>query len=91
MAKHDESGLALSDLRSYSEEQRARIELLTQLYLAIRDRLDPPPVEEAHWWAEGIRVTDHSDGTSTSVPCWTSKIEYEAWHRGRFPGTFPVS
>jgi hypothetical protein len=91
MARHDKSALALSDLRSYSEEQRARIELLTQLHLAIRDRLDPPPVEEAHWWEEGIRVTDHSDGTSTSVPCWTSKIEYQAWHRVRFPGTFPVS
>jgi hypothetical protein len=36
-------------------------------------------------------VTDHPDGTSTSVPCWTSKIEYQAWHRARFPGSFPVS
>jgi len=34
------------------------VELLKQLYLAIRDRLDPPPIEEAHWWEEGIRVTD---------------------------------
>jgi hypothetical protein len=91
MAKHDKSPWALSDLRSYPEDQRRRIELLRQLHLAIRDRLDPPPIEEAHWWDKGILVTDHPDGTSTTVPCWTSKVEYQAWHRARFPGSFPVS
>jgi len=34
-----------------------------------------------------IHITDHPDGGSTTVPCWTSKIEYVAWHLARRPGT----
>jgi hypothetical protein len=42
-------------------------------------------------WSKGICVTDHPDGSSSSVPCWTSRLEYEALHRARWPGTLPVS
>jgi hypothetical protein len=91
MAKHDNSVFALSDLRHLPKEERAHIELLTKLHLAIRHRREPPSPEEASFWEKGILITDHPDGTSSVSPIWTSKIEYEAWHRARFPGCFPVS
>lgn len=74
-----------------SEEERARQTLLMELYSAIQSRFDAPPLEEAAFWSEGIFITDHPDGTSSTVPYWTSRIEYEAWFRARVPGTYPVS
>jgi hypothetical protein len=73
-----------------SDEEKAHQKLLMELYSAIQHRLDPPPPEEAHWWMKGILLNDRPDGTSSTVPCWTSKFEYQAWHRIRFPGTYPV-
>jgi len=97
MAKYDSSPCSLLELWSVSnsttlsEEERARQTLLIELYSAIQSRLDPPPPEEAALWSKGIWVTDHPDGRSSSVPCWTARLEYEAWHRARWPGTFPIS
>jgi hypothetical protein len=94
MAKLDRSPTSLLELwlvshsADLSATDRSRQELLINLYNAIADRLDPPPEEEAALWSKGIRVIDHADGTSSTVPCWTSRLEYEAWHRVRFPGTF---
>ncbi len=97
MEKYDSSPCSLLELWSVSnsttlsEEERARQTLLIELYSAIQSRFDAPPQEEANLWSKGIRVTDHPDGSSSSVPCWTSRLEYESWHRARLPGTFPVS
>ena len=94
MAKLDRSPTSLLELwlvsrsADLSATDRSRQELLINLYNAIADRLDPPPEEVAALWSKGIRVIDHADGTSSTVPCWTSRLEYEAWHRVRFPGTF---
>jgi hypothetical protein len=94
MAKLDRSPTSLLELwlvshsADLSVTDRSRQELLISLYNAIADRLDPPSEEEASLWSKGIRVTDHADGTSSTIPCWTSRLEYEAWHRVRFPATF---
>ncbi len=97
MAKYDSSPCSLLELwtvsnsTTLSEQERARQTLLIELYSAIQSRFDAPPPEEAAFWSQGIWVTDHPDGGSNAVPCWTSRLEYEAWHRARWPGTFPVS
>jgi hypothetical protein len=75
---------------SMTGEERTRQEFLIKLYSAIETRLEPPPEEKAWLWCEGIRVTDHADGTTSTIPCWTSRFEYEAWHRVRWPGSYPV-
>jgi len=38
------------------------------------------PRPEMH---KGMPITDYPDGTTSTVPCWTYKIEYGAWHRPR--------
>jgi len=82
---------SLEHSEAFSEEERIQQKLLIELYNAIADRFDPPPEGEAAFWIEGISITDHPSGTSSTVPCLTSRFEYEAWHRVRFPGSFPVS
>jgi hypothetical protein len=97
VAKYDSSPCSLLELHkvassaTLSEQERARQTLLMELANAIHHRFDPPSVAEAAFWDKGIHITDHPDGTTSTVPCWTSKVEYEAWHRARWPGTFPVS
>jgi hypothetical protein len=77
--------LTLPVLLSWRRQGR---DSLCNKHLAMRVRLDPHPVEEAHWWDKGTRVTDHPNGTSTTVRCWNSKVEYQAWHRAPLPELF---
>jgi hypothetical protein len=65
--------------------------LLIELANAMQYRFDPPLVAEAAFWDKDIHITDQPDDTTSTVPCWTSRIEYEAWHRDRWPETLPVS